>query len=226
MRPSALVAIALLALSPPALVAEVGDREKPIHYSADRGDLNYETKVGKLDGNVVLTQGTITVRAERLTFKQNPDNSMQVSATGGPVSFRQKRDGSDEYYEGYAQRVEYDGAKDLLELYDRALLKRGPDEIRSNYISYNAKTELFIAEGRPDTPAAAAAGGPGARVRGSFQPREGAALPGPADKGTKAAPKTAPAPAPKASAAAPGKSAAGSRAPLPLKAAPDAAPQQ
>ncbi len=182
--------------------------------------------VGKLDGNVVLTQGTITVRAERLTFKQNPDNSMQVSATGGPVSFRQKRDGSDEYYEGYAQRVEYDGAKDLLELYDRALLKRGPDEIRSNYISYNAKTELFIAEGRPDTPAAAAAGGPGARVRGSFQPREGAALPGPADKGTKAAPKTAPAPAPKASAAAPGKSAAGSRAPLPLKAAPDAAPQQ
>ncbi|HEY8242924.1 MAG TPA: lipopolysaccharide transport periplasmic protein LptA [Casimicrobiaceae bacterium] len=180
-------------------IAETGDREKPINFSAARGDVNYESKLGKLDGNVVLTQGTITVRAERLTFKQNVDNSIQVTAFGNPVSFRQKRDGVDEYYEGFAQRVEYDGAKDLLELYDRALLKRGPDEIRSNYISYNAKTELFKAEGRPDTPAATANDdGPGARVRGTFQPREGSGVPGkPGDKAPPKAPAaTAPAPAP------------------------------
>ena len=192
-----LPAPALLALSlaafPLAAQAEAADREKPINFSADRGDLNYETKLGKLDGNVVLTQGTITVRAERLTFRQNPDNSMQVTAFGNPVSFRQKRDGVDEYYEGYAQRVEYDGAKEQLELHDRALLKRGLDEIRSNFISYNAKTELFKAEGRPDSPAATAADtGPGARVRGQFQPREGQ---GPGGKSAdKAAPKAAPLP--------------------------------
>ena len=185
-----LAALALASLAAAAL-AETGDREKPINFSADRGDLNYETKVGKLDGSVVLTQGTITVRADRLTFRQNPDNSMQVTASGNPVSFRQKRDGSDEYYEGFAQRIEYDGAKDLLELFDRALLKRGPDEIRSNYISYNAKTELFKAEGRPDAPAVAAPG-PGARVRGTFQPHDGSGAP--AKAGDKAAPKGATAP--------------------------------
>ena len=182
--------LAALALASLAAVssAETGDREKPINFSSDRGDLNYESKVGKLDGSVVLTQGTITIRADRLTFRQNPDNSMQVTATGNPVSFRQKRDGRDEYYEGFAQRIEYDGAKDLLELFDRALLKQGTYEIRSNYISYNAKTEVFKAEGRPDTPAAAAAG-PGARVRGTFQPREGTGAPGKA--GDKASPKGA-----------------------------------
>ena len=189
LRLAALALTALLACAGSAR-AETGDRDKPINYSADRGDLNYETKVGKLDGNVVVTQGTITVRAERVTFRQNPDNSMQVTAYGNPVTFRQKRDGSDEYYEGYAQRIEYDGAQDLLELFDRALLKRGTDEIRSNYISYNTKTEVFKAEGRPDAPAAA--GGPGARVRGTFQPREGA-LATPA-AGEKAAPKGAAAP--------------------------------
>jgi len=196
---AALFAAAFAAAAP----AETGDREKPINYSADRGDLNYETKIGKLDGNVVLTQGTITVRADRVTFRQNPDNSMQVTAYGNPVSFRQKRDGSDEYYEGFAQRVEYDGAKDLLELFDRALLKRGTDEIRSNYVSYNTKTEVFKAEGRPDTPAAAAAdNGPGARVRGTFQPREGQGLPAKGD--TKGDAKSAPkAPAAKAGAKAP-----------------------
>ena len=187
LRPFVILALCAVAL---AAGAETGDREKPINFSADRGDLNYETKLGKLDGNVVLTQGTITVRADRLSFKQNADNSMQVTAFGNPVSFRQKRDGVDEYYEGFAQRVEYDGARDQLELHDRALLKRGADEIRSNFISYNAKTELFKAEGRPDTPAAAAAdSGPGARVRGQFQPREGANPVGKAPD--KAAPKTA-----------------------------------
>jgi lipopolysaccharide export system protein LptA len=192
--PRLLAALALASLVA-AASAETGDREKPINFSADRGDLNYETKVGKLDGSVVLTQGTITVRADRLTFRQNPDNSMQVTAFGNPVSFRQKRDGSDEYYEGFAQRIEYDGAKDLLELFDRALLRRGTDEIRSNYISYNSKTELFTAEGRPDAPAATA--GPGARVRGMFQPREGAGVPGKAPE--KASPKgSVPAKAPAA----------------------------
>lgn len=185
--PLRLLAVAAVAAHAALAAAETGDREKPINFSADRGDLNYETKIGKLDGNVVLTQGTITVRADRLTFRQNPDNSVQITAFGNPVSFRQKRDGDGGYYEGYALRVEYDGANDLLELFERALLKRGPDEIRSNYISYNAKTELFKAEGRPDAPAAAAAGeGPGARVRGTFQPREGAGAPG--KGGDKAAP--------------------------------------
>lgn len=206
--PARVLAAIVLAALAFAASAETGDREKPINYSADRGDLNYETKLGKLDGNVVLTQGTITVRAERLTFKQLPDNSMQVTAFGNPVSFRQKRDGSDEYYEGFAQRVEYDGSKDLLELFDRALLKRGVDEIRSNYISYNAKTELFKAEGRPDTPAAADSG-PGARVRGTFQPREGSAVPG--KPGDKAPPKGSPATPP--------------ATPLPLRPAGEPAPK-
>lgn len=190
-RLAALTLTALLACAGSAR-AETGDRDKPINYSADRGDLNYDTKVGKLDGNVVVTQGTITVRADRVTFRQNPDNSMQVTAFGNPVTFRQKRDGSDEYYEGYAQRIEYDGAQDLLELFDRALLKRGTDEIRSNYISYNAATELFKAEGRAPGAPASAEPGRSDRVRGIFQPKSDV-LPGkgPAkDGGAKAAPLT------------------------------------
>jgi lipopolysaccharide export system protein LptA len=151
--------------------AEQADREKPINYSADTGDVNYQTKIGALSGNVVITQGTMTIHADRITFKQNPDNSVSATAYGNPVSFRQKRDGYDEYFEGYAQRAEYDGSKQVLQLFDRALLRRGQDEIRSNYISYNASTEQFNAQGRPGETPAAALEGPGARVRGVFQPK-------------------------------------------------------
>jgi lipopolysaccharide export system protein LptA len=171
---TAVLALALAA----AASAEEADREKPINYSADTGEVNYQTKVGNLTGNVVITQGTLTIRADRMSFKQNADNSLSVTAYGSPVSFRQKRDNVDEYYEGFAQRAVYDGEKKLLELFDRALLKRAQDEIRSNYISYNTESELFKAEGRPDAPATPTDAGTGARVRGVFQPKEGEGLPG------------------------------------------------
>ena len=68
------------------------------------------------------------------------------------MSFREKRDGVDEYYEGFAQRIVYDGTKRFVELFDRALLKKSNGEVRSNYISYNAETEKFDARGTPRQP--------------------------------------------------------------------------
>jgi lipopolysaccharide export system protein LptA len=195
--PARLVAVAALALvaALPAH-AQRDDKKQPINYSADTGDVNYQTKIGNLAGNVIITQGTMTIRADR-------------------IKFRQKREGTDEYFEGYAQRAEYDGEKELLELFDRALLKRGQDEIRSNYISYNTKTELFRAEGRPDSPAAPADGAPGARVRGVFQPKDDGK-----DKDNAKAPAKAADKAGDAKAATPPKP-----APLPLKSSGDMAPK-
>jgi lipopolysaccharide export system protein LptA len=159
-------------LRPPPVAAEKADRDKPINYQADSGDVNYQTKIGTLLGNVILTQGTLTIHADKIVFHQNADNSVSASAFGNPITFREKRDSVDEYYEGVAQRAEYDGQKRFLELFDRALLRKGSDEIRSNYISYNAETEFFKAEGRPDSRPAAAGEAPlGARVRGVFQPQ-------------------------------------------------------
>jgi lipopolysaccharide export system protein LptA len=217
-----------LALALPSAHAETDDRQKPINYVADSGDVNYQTKVGTLTGNVIITQGTLTIHADKIVLKQNPDNSMSVSAFGNPVTFRQKRDGVDEYFDGFAQHAEYDGAKEFLELFDRALLRRGQDEIRSNYITYNAATGIFKAEGRAASPTTPTEGGPGARVRGVFQPKSDA-LPG---KGAKdanpaankpAAPAADKAAAPDAGKAAPKASGQGS-APLTLKPAGELAP--
>jgi len=152
--------------------AEKADREKPIAFTSDTGEVNYEKKTGVLTGNVVITQGTLTIKANRIDFKQNADNSLSAVAVGNPISFRQKRDDTDGYYEGWAQRAEYDGGKEQLELFDNAILKRGTDEIRSNYITYNSKTELFKAEGRPSSTPIPGEAGRNDRVRGTFQPKE------------------------------------------------------
>ena len=164
-----LAALTALALAPCAL-AEKADKEKPINFSADQpAEVDFEKRIGTLKGNVVITQGTLTIKADRIDFKQNADNSLSATAYGNPIAFKQKKDDSDEIYEGFAQKAVYDGSKDLLELFDRALLRQGTDEIRSNYISYNSTSGIFRAEGRPDVPGTTE--GPGSKVRGTFQPR-------------------------------------------------------
>lgn len=177
--------------------AEKADRDKPINFQGDTGGGNAETKNGELAGNVVVTQGTLSIHADRITFHQNPDNSLSAVAYGNPVTFREKRDGVNEYYEGFAQRIVYDGQKRFVELFDNALLKKGSDQIRSNYISYDAATESFKAEGRPDSTTASSGEVPlGARVRGVFQPESKEAKDGKAAKGAAAPVSTTPKPNP------------------------------
>jgi lipopolysaccharide export system protein LptA len=161
-------AVALCAAS--TAQAEKADKEKPINFTADQVDANYEKKTGSLKGNVVLTQGTLTIRGDRMDFRQNADSSVSATVWGNPLSFRQKKDNSDEYFEGYAQRAEYDGSKEFLQLHDRALLRDGQNEIRSDYITYDSTTGKFTAEGGPEKAGATKA--PAGRVSGIFMPQE------------------------------------------------------
>jgi lipopolysaccharide export system protein LptA len=163
--PATLALIASVAVAP-VVHAEKADREKPIRYSANSLDGNEVDQTVLLSGKVEVTQGTIVLKADRVVLKQQPDGSYNVSATGKPVTFRQKMDNSDEYVDGQAQRVEYVGAKDLIELYDQSSIKRGKDELRGNIITYNSATGAFA--GRGSSPAAQ--GGDG-RVSGVIQPK-------------------------------------------------------
>jgi len=220
-RVVALVACTIMALACGVAGAEKADREKPIHFSAEQpAEVDFDKRVGTLRGNVVITQGTLTIHADRIDFKQNPDDSLSATAWGNPVSFRQKKDGSDEYFEGFAQRAVYDGQTQTLELFDNALLKQGKDEIRSNYVSYNSATNMFKSEGRPNAPGV---DGPGARVQGVFEPRTETPLgpkPAPKSDGKEAQPAAKSAPTTKDGKQA--TPAAAAKAAAPLKLTPDA----
>jgi lipopolysaccharide export system protein LptA len=115
-----------------------------------------------------VTQGTIVMKADRVVLKQQPDGTYNVSATGKPVTFRQKMDNSDEYVDAQALRVEYLGSKDLVELYDQSWIKRGNDELRGNFLTYNSATGAFA--GRGSWPPAGQPAGDG-RVTGVIQPK-------------------------------------------------------
>jgi len=126
----ALPLLALLLVFALPCRADDADKDKPINYSSDTGGADQSNGTGDLTGNVTITQGTLVLHADRITFKRNPDNSFSAIAYGNPVSYRQKREGSDEYDEAYAQRIVYDGQKQLVELFDATLRERG-DHVRT-----------------------------------------------------------------------------------------------
>jgi len=135
--------------------AEKADRNKPINVEADTVTLDDIKKIGIYQGNVVLTEGTLMLRADRVEVTQDENGLKNAVATGNPVSFRQKRDGVDEYVEAYAPRVEFDNTKGQLELSGGARLRKGDDEIRGNLITYNTQTEFYkvVGEQNAQTPA-------------------------------------------------------------------------
>jgi lipopolysaccharide export system protein LptA len=151
------------------LHAEKADRGKPINLEADRVTIDDAKQIAVFEGNVLLTQGTMQIRGDRMEVRQDKEGFKSGTTWGKPAYFRQKREGYDEYIEGWAERMEYDGRAETMQMFNRAQLKRGPDEVRGNYISYNAGTEFFQVSGSGVQ--AAAPGTPGGRVRAVIQPK-------------------------------------------------------
>jgi lipopolysaccharide export system protein LptA len=181
----------LLSLAAGAVQAEKADRSKPIVMEADRpGTLDYQRQVLVFNGNAVITQGTMVLRAERIELREMPDGYRAASAIGlpgKPATWRQKRDGgTDEVVEGSADRIEFDGRADTLRFVGNGAVRRlrdgsVADEITGATIVWDNVAEVFKVEGGAVTPA-----NPSGRVRVTLTPRAEAA----------SAPAAAPPPAP------------------------------
>jgi len=163
------LACCVSALPVPPAAAEKADREKPVHLEADRVAIDDAKQTALFEGNVVLTQGTMQIKGERMEVRQDRDGFKYGITWGKPAYFRQKRDGYDEVIEGWASRIEYDGGAEKMQMFDNARLQRGQDEVRGNYISYDAKNEFFqvTGGGTPTSPSGTAPG----RVRAVIQPK-------------------------------------------------------
>ncbi|MGA8055569.1 MAG: lipopolysaccharide transport periplasmic protein LptA [Burkholderiales bacterium] len=162
-----LLAAAALAAAPAAR-AERADAAKPVNVEADRLTADDSKQVAVFEGKVVLTQGTRMLRADRVTIRQDSEGFQHATAEGKPAVFREKREGSDEWLDGEAERIEYDGKREFVELFNRARLSRNKDEVRGNYISYDQKADFFQVQNAKEF---APAPGRDGRVRAVIQPK-------------------------------------------------------
>lgn len=146
--------------------AEQADRSKPVNIEADSVQMDDLHKTSVYQGDVILQQGTLLVRASKLIAHQDAQGYGSGTAFGSPAYFRQKQDNSDEYLEGWADRIDMDNQKNTVLLTGNAIIKRGTNEMHANSMIYNTVTQQFEAKSEP-----ASNGQPPHRVRTAIFPK-------------------------------------------------------
>jgi lipopolysaccharide export system protein LptA len=157
----------LLLLGVAAAHAEQADSTKPIEIEANRMSADDARRVTVFEGNVVVTRGTLNIRADRIVVRQDADGNQYATATGNPVRFRQRQDPKPPdkegvWLDGEAKRVELDDRSGKIELFESARVNRGGDEVAGDYILVDQRSDFFTV-----TPGK----GSGGRVRATIQPK-------------------------------------------------------
>ena len=158
----------LLALIPLTAGAEQGDSTKPTQVEANRMSADDARRTNTFEGNVIVTRGTLNIRADKIVVRQDKDGNQYATATGNPVRFRQRQDPKPPekegtWMEGEAKRVELDDKAGKVELFESARVNRGGDEVAGNYIFVDQRSDFFSVS--------AGKGAPQGRVKAVIQPK-------------------------------------------------------
>ena len=175
----ATLAAVMLACAMAPVQAERADRLKKMEVESDQpGKVDLINQLVVFNGNVVVSRGTMLIKASRIEVRESPDGYQSAIAIGNatqPASFRQKREGLNEYIEGEAERLEYDSKFDTIRFINKASVRRlrgttVADEVTGALITYDGTAELFTVAGGT---AAVTPTNPTGRVRYVFTPKEG-----------------------------------------------------
>ena len=161
---------------PAAASAEKADRDKPITIEADKLLHDELKQISVFSGRAVLTKGSMVVRGDRIEIRQDPDGyqfGVILPEDKKRAFFRQKREGVDEYIEGEAQRIEYDGRADRIVLSDQAEIRRYRgttlgDQMSGKRIVYDNLIDVFTIDGQSGADKSKT---PDTRVRATLAPR-------------------------------------------------------
>jgi lipopolysaccharide export system protein LptA len=143
--------LSLAWLGMPPAHAERADSLKQAVIDATSLDTDQVTGKHIATGNVVITRGTLLIKADKAVVAETPEGYMVVTLTAAPgktATFRQKRDGGpDLWVEGQAERIEYDERAELVKLYSSAVVKqlengRLSSEVDGQFISYDNRKEV------------------------------------------------------------------------------------
>ena len=121
------------------------DKSKPVEVEADNFHLDDAKKVTIYTGDVIITQGSMVLEADKVTIYGKRGKTDKIIALGNPVKFKQQPDGNQKLIRGQAQRFEFLVPKDRLILLNKATLWQGQNTFKSDRIVYDSKRSIVKA---------------------------------------------------------------------------------
>lgn len=132
------------------------DRDQPTKVESDRAQHNQREGFMIYEGNVQMSQGSLVIKADKITIHFGTDNQVKrVLAEGSPAYFEQKPAADEPLVTAEAKSIHYDVDIEQIQLVKDAWLKQDQATLRGNLIDYDIANEIVKAEGQ----------------RGSEQPR-------------------------------------------------------
>ncbi|MFP1727127.1 MULTISPECIES: lipopolysaccharide ABC transporter substrate-binding protein LptA [Lonsdalea] len=140
-----LIASSLFSASMPVL-ALTGDTDQPIHIDSDQQSLDMQGNVVTFTGNVIVTQGSIKVQADKVvvTRPQGQQGREVIEGFGNPATFYQMQDNG-KPVKGHSQKMRYELDKDNVILTGNAYLEQLDSNVKGDRITYLVKQQQMEA---------------------------------------------------------------------------------
>lgn len=101
-------------------------------------------------GKVVMQQGSMIIRADKLVIYGKLDSANKVIATGKPAKFQQTAKVDAQPVRASANKLEYEVSNETLVLVGNAALDQEGSSLKSNLIKYDVKKALVKAGSKKD----------------------------------------------------------------------------
>ena len=136
----------ILVLLSTAVQAKTTDFSQPIEVNADRNEASLKQQMLVYSGNVIVKQGTLLIKADKLTVDRSAGEGKEVFiAVGRPAVYSQVLDG-DKPIQASAEEIRYTMATRVLTLTGKAEITQSGSLVRSAKIEYDLLKQQLSAE--------------------------------------------------------------------------------
>lgn len=128
-------------------VALPSDREQAINIESDRATREDKTGLSIYEGSVTITQGTIQIKADKVTIHHQGDKVNRIVCVGKPAHYQQQPKPEDGLLIANASTIDYHLDTDLINLIGNARVNQQGSTLEGERIDYDLKKERVEAHG-------------------------------------------------------------------------------
>ena len=147
MRFASRLCLLTLVLVAPAHALEA-DRDLPFQLDAAKVEIDQKTGTAVYLGNVVMSQGSLRLEADKVVGKMEKGQLTTITATGKPVKVRAQLEEGEQELLANAKRIVFRVEARELELMGEAWVRQGVNEFRAHQILYSLDQQRLQAIGK------------------------------------------------------------------------------
>jgi len=121
------------------------DRKKPIHIAANSAQIDENSGITTYTGNVLITQGTMKIKAAKVNLYQKNNDVNRIVATGSPASFSQQASANQAITDAFGQRLEYQVDQQTITITGNARVEQDKNQFSGERIVYQMEKSLVNA---------------------------------------------------------------------------------